>query len=334
MLGGTGVRPDGGATVSRTTDVDLSVRVGGLSLRNPVMPASGTFAEGLDRVMDFNRLGAFVTKTITRELRTGNPLPRVVERPGSLINAIGIPSKGVAHFVKETLPYYARYDTPLVVSISAPTADGFASLAAELSLPGVAAIEANISCPNIEEDGKAFAIHADATEKVTGHLREATKLPLWVKLTPNTGDMPEVARAAEAAGADALVVANTILSMAIDLKTFKPCLGNIMGGLSGPAIKPIILRQVLQCAKAIKIPIIGCGGISTAEDAIEYLLAGATAVQVGTATFVQPTAMTTIIDGLEAFCVHREIARVADLTGGVVIEEADEPDVAWLNPPT
>jgi dihydroorotate dehydrogenase (NAD+) catalytic subunit len=317
-----------------TTIIDLSVQVGGLTLRNPVMPASGAFAEGLDRVMDFNRLGAFVTKTITRELRTGNPLPRVVERPGSLINAIGIPSKGVAHFIEETLPYYAAYDPPLIVSISAPTADGFASLASELTLPGVAAIEANISCPNIEEDGKAFAMHPEATEKVTRALRGATALPLWLKLTPNTGDMPEVAQAAEAAGADAVVVANTILSMAIDLKTFKPCLGNIMGGLSGPAIKPIILRHVFQCAKAIRIPVIACGGISSSDDAVEYMLAGASAVQVGTATFVQPAAMTTIIDGIEAFCMHREIARVADLTRGVVIQEADEPDLAWLNPPT
>jgi dihydroorotate dehydrogenase (NAD+) catalytic subunit len=320
--------------VSIATAVELKVTVGGLTLRNPIMPASGTFAEGLDRVMDFNRLGAIVTKTITRELRTGNPLPRVVERPGSLINAIGIPSKGVAHFIDETLPYYAPYDTPLVVSISAPTAEGFANLAAELSLSGVAAIEANISCPNIEEDGKAFAMRAETTEKVTRLLRQATKLPLWVKLTPNTGDMPDVARAAEAAGADAIVVANTILSMAIDLKTFKPCLGNIMGGLSGPAIKPMILRHVFQCARAIRIPVIGCGGISTSDDAVEYMLAGASAVQVGTATFVQPAAMITIIEGLETFCIHREICRVSELTGGVVIEEADEPDLAWLNPPT
>jgi len=316
------------------TTVDLSVRIGTLTLRNPVMPASGTFAEGLDRVIDFNRLGALVTKTITRELRTGNPLPRVVERPGSLINAIGIPSKGIAHFVEEMLPYYAAYDAPLVVSISAPTAEGFASLAAEMSLPGVAAIEANISCPNIEEDGKAFAMRPEPTEKVTRELRAATALPLWVKLTPNTGDMPEVARAAEAAGADAITVANTILSMAIDLKTFKPSLGNIMGGLSGPAIKPIILRHVFQCAKVVRIPIIACGGISTAEDALEFMLAGASAVQVGTATFVQPAAMITIIDGIATFCMHREITRVAELTGGVLIEEADEPDLAWLNPPT
>lgn len=313
--------------------VDLSVDVGGLRLRNPIMPASGTFAEGLDRVMDFNRLGAFVTKTITRELRDGNPLPRVVERPGSLINAIGIPSKGVPYFVEQTMPHYRPYETPLVVSISAPTAEGFASLAAELSqVPGVAAIEANISCPNIEEDGKAFAMRTESTEKVTRALREATRLPLWVKLTPNTGNVPEVAQAAEAAGADAVVVSNTILAMAIDLNTFKPCLGNTMGGLSGPAIKPIILRQVFQCAKVVKIPVIGCGGISTAADAVEYLLAGAAAVQVGTATFLQPAAMTTIIDELTAFCERREIPRVTDLIRGVVIEEADEPDIAWLDP--
>jgi dihydroorotate dehydrogenase (NAD+) catalytic subunit len=313
--------------------IDLSVRVGGLTLANPVMPASGTFAEGLDKVMDFNRLGAFVTKTITRELRAGNPLPRVVERAGGLINSIGIPSKGVRYFLEETLPHYARYKPPLVVSISAPTAEDFALLAAELTRAGVAAIEANISCPNIEEDGKAFAMRASSTELVVRQLRAATPLPLWVKLTPNTGDLPEVARAAELAGADALVVANTILAMAIDLDTFKPCLGNIMGGLSGPAIKPIVLRQVYQCARTVRIPVIGCGGISTTEDAIEYMLAGATAVQVGTATFVQPAAMTTIIDGLVKFCERRDIVRVADLIGAVLNEESDEPELSWVAPP-
>ncbi len=312
--------------------VDLSVDAGGLRLRNPIMPASGTFAEGLDKVMDFDRLGAIVTKTITRELRAGNPLPRVVERPGSLINAIGIPSKGVDYFIQHTIKFYAQYNTPLVVSISAPTAEGFASLASELSIPGVAAIEANISCPNIEADGKAFAMRPDSTEIVTRRLREATNLPLWVKLTPNTGEIADVARAAESAGADAVVVANTILSMAIDLKTFKPCLGNIMGGLSGPAIKPIVLRQVFQCSKAVKIPIIGCGGVISADDAAEYLLAGASAVQVGTATFIQPAAMTTIIEDLATFCQHRDIPQVSNLIGGALIEETDEPELAWVNP--
>jgi len=313
--------------------IDLSVRIGSLTLANPVMPASGTFAEGLDKVMDFNRLGAFVTKTITRELRAGNPLPRVVERAGGLINSIGIPSKGVPYFLDQTLLYYARYRPPLVVSISAPTAEDFARLATELTRAGVAAIEANISCPNIEEDGKAFAMRASSTELVVRQLRAATSLPLWVKLTPSTGDLPEVARAAERAGADALVVANTILAMAIDLETFKPCLGNIMGGLSGPAIKPIVLRQVYQCARAVKIPVIGCGGISTTEDAVEYMLAGASAVQVGTATFVQPAAMTTIIDGLVKFCERRDIAGIADIIGAVLNEESDEPELSWVAPP-
>ena len=313
--------------------IDLSVRIGGLTLANPVMPASGTFAEGLDKVMDFNRLGAFVTKTITRELRAGNPLPRVVERPGSLINSIGIPSRGVPYFLDHTLPYYQKYQPPLVVSISAPTAEDFAGLAAELTRAGVAAIEANISCPNIEEDGKAFAMSAASTDAVVRQLRAATSLPLWVKLTPNTGDLPEVARAAEQAGADALVVANTILAMAIDLQTFKPCLGNIMGGLSGPAIKPIVLRQVYQCARTVRIPVIGCGGISTTEDAIEYMLAGAAAVQVGTATFIQPAAMIHIIDGMTKFCERREIPRVADLIGAVLTEESDETELAWVAPP-
>lgn len=212
--------------MSAAGKVDLLVRIGELTLRNPVMPAWGAFAEGLEKVKDFNRLGAFVTKTITRELRAGNPLPRMVERPGRLINAIGIPSKGAPYFIATTMPHYAVYDPPLVASILAPTAEGFASLAGELSIPGIAAIEANVSCPNIAEDGKAFAMRAESTEKVTRELRKATKLPLWVKLTPNTGEVPEVARAAETAGADAVVVANTILSLAIDLESFKAGLGN------------------------------------------------------------------------------------------------------------
>lgn len=199
-----------------------------------------------------------------------------------------------------------------------------------MSVPGVAAIEANISCPNIEEDGRAFAMRAASTASVVSALRAATRLPLWAKLTPNTGDIAEVAAAAEAEGADALVVANTILGMAIDLATFRPRLGNVMGGLSGPAIKPIVLRQVYQCARRVRVPVIGCGGISTAEDAAEYMLAGATAVQVGTATFLHPGAMIEIIDGLAAFCAGRGIRRAADLTGAMQCEEADEAEVEWL----
>ncbi len=296
---------------------EMSVSIGGLRLANPVMPASGTFAEGLAEVIDLNRLGALVTKTITRELRAGNALPRVAEVSAGMLNAIGIPSKGVPYFLDNTLPLYRRWAPPLVVSISAPTAEGFARIAAEVSVPGVAAIEANISCPNIEEDGRAFAMRADSAGAVMRQLRAATPLPLWAKLTPNTGDIAEVARACEDAGADALVVANTILAMAIDLKTFRPSLGNVMGGLSGPAIKPIVLRQVYQCARAVRIPVIGCGGIATAEDAAEYMLAGATAVQVGTATFLQPETMIAVIEGLDRFCAARGIARVAELTGAL-----------------
>lgn len=310
--------------------VDLAVDVGRLRLANPVMPASGTFAEGLHKVMHLDRLGAFVTKTITRELRAGNPTPRVAETHEGMLNSIGIPSKGVPYFLENVIPFYRQFAPPLIVSISAPSVEGFASLAAEVSVPGVAAIEANISCPNLEEDGRAFAMQARSTEVVTRRLRAATQLPLWVKLTPNTGDIAEVARAAEAAGADAVVVANTILAMAIDVETFRPRVGNVMGGLSGPAIKPIILRMVYQCARATRIPVIGCGGISTAEDAIEYMLAGATAVQVGTATFIHPTAMVTIIDALAAFCERRGIERVRDLVGAVRDEGFDVEQMAAL----
>jgi dihydroorotate dehydrogenase (NAD+) catalytic subunit len=311
---------------------DMTVRIGNLVLANPVMPASGTFAEGLAEAVDLNRLGALVTKTITRELRAGNPLPRVAEVTGGMLNAIGIPSMGIPYFLEKSLPFFGRWSPPLVVSISAPTAEGFASLAAEVSVPGVAAIEANISCPNIEEDGKAFAMRAESAAAVVRHLRAATSLPLWAKLTPNTGEVAAVAQACEAAGADAVVVANTILAMSIDLKTFKPRLGNVMGGLSGPAVKPIVLRQVYQCWRAVRIPIIGCGGIASAADAAEYMLAGATAVQVGTATFLQPHAMTEVIDGLDRFCEAREIPRVSELTGAMLREEVDEDDLAWVAP--
>lgn len=297
--------------------VDLRVRVGDLTLKNPVMPASGTFSETLSRVVSFERLGALVTKTITAELRGGNPTPRVAEVGRGLLNSIGIPSKGLDYFLDHTLPAFERYSTPLIVSVSAPTAELFAEAVERLELPGIAGIEANISCPNIEEDGKAFAMKARSTATVVERLRKATSLPLWVKLTPNTSDIASVARAAEESGADALVVANTILAMSIDVETFKPTLGNIMGGYSGPAIKPIVVRMVYQCARAVDIPVIGCGGIATAADAVEYMLAGASAVQVGTATFINPSAMIDVIDGMEGFCKRKGIKRVSELTGMV-----------------
>jgi dihydroorotate dehydrogenase (NAD+) catalytic subunit len=297
--------------------VDLRVRIGTLTLKNPVMPASGTFSEGLARVFSFDHLGAVVTKTITAELRGGNPTPRVAEVGQGMLNSIGIPSKGVAHFVEHIMPEYERFSAPLVVSVSAPTAELFGDIVRQLDLPGIAAIEANISCPNIEEDGKAFAMRSKSTATVVQELRRATALPLWVKLTPNTGDVAAVARAAAEHGADALVVANTVLAMSIDVETFRPRLGSIMGGYSGPAIKPIALRMVYQCAKAVDIPIVGCGGIASAEDAVEFMLAGATAVQVGTATFIKPGTMLDVVEGLAAFCDRKGIARVSELTGAV-----------------
>ena len=297
---------------------DLSVQIGDLRLKNPVMPASGTFSDELEQVFDLEMLGAHVLKTVTPQPRQGNPPPRLWETPAGMLNSIGIPNDGIDAFLAQTLPHYARYKTPLVVSISAETAAKFAALCRRISVPGVSAIEANISCPNLEEDGRAFAMRPESTLAVVTRLRETTSLPLWVKLSPNTGDIAAVAQAAETAGADALVVANTILGMAIDVEHFRPALGAVMGGLSGPATMPINLRLVYQCRKAVALPIIGAGGISSADDAVAYLLAGASAVQVGTATFVHPRAMLSIIAGLRAFMQRKGIARVTELVGRAV----------------
>ncbi|MGV1901618.1 dihydroorotate dehydrogenase [Agrobacterium sp. 22-3674b3] len=294
---------------------DLSTRIGTLSLKNPIMPASGTFSEELADVFDLDCIGAHVTKTITRERRSGNPVPRVCEIRGAMLNSIGIPSKGAEWFVRNTIPFYTQYEAPLVVSISAGTADDFARFSEEISIPGVDAIEVNISCPNIEDHGKAFAMRPGSTENVIRRIRDATDLPLWAKLSPNTGEVVEVAQAAEAAGANALVAANTMLAMAIDSRTGEIRLGNVMGGLSGPAIKPITLRMTYQCANAVSIPVIGCGGISTVDDVIEYLMAGARAVQVGTATFISPNTMPRLVCELEAALIARGLASVDALIG-------------------
>lgn len=304
--------------------VNLTTKLGSLTLKNPIMPASGTFSEELADIIDLSLLGAHVTKTITAEKRGGNPTPRVCEVQGSMLNSIGIPSKGIDYFIKEVIPFYDAFNVPLVVSISAHDADQFARTCEAISVPGVDAIEVNISCPNIEEDGKAFAMRPASTHAVMTKLRAATDLPLWAKLTPNTGETTEVAIAAEAAGADALVVSNTLLSMAIDIHSRKPKLGNLMGGLSGPSLKPIALRMAYQCAKAVDIPIIGCGGIANAKDVIEYLIAGASAVQVGTATFINPTAMITIIEDLKIYMQEQGIESLDEVIGSVLDEDAGD----------
>jgi len=297
--------------------VNLSVQVGDVALANPIMPASGTFSPELGAVIDLNRLGALVTKSITRDFRAGNATPRVAETPSGMLNSIGIPSKGIDYFLNDTVPAYKKFTPPLVASISAHSPDAFASLCHDISVRDVDVIEANISCPNLEAHGKAFAMHPDLTEMVMRRLRAATAKPLWAKLTPNVGDIAEIAKAAEAGGADGLVVANAILGMSIDTETMRPTLGSIMGGLSGPAVKPLAVRMTYQCANAVSIPVIGCGGIANARDVVEFLLAGATAVQVGTISFQHPTAMATILDELEQYCDARGIKHVSDLTGAV-----------------
>ena len=298
--------------------VDLSVQVGSMTLANPVMPGSGTFGEQLANVMDLNRLGAIVTKTITQDIREGNPPPRVAEFKDAVLWSIGIPSKGLTHYVETLVPFYRQFSPPLIASISADTVEQFGELAGRISVPGVTAIEANISCPNLKKDGNAFAMDTEATEQVIRAMKASTRLPVWAKLTPNVGDIAASARAAQAGGADALVVANAMLAMAIDIETRRPRLGRVMGGLTGPATKPVILRMVYQCAQAVEIPIIGCGGVSSASDAVEYMLAGASAVQVGTASFLSATTMLKVIGDLTRYCETHGIERVRDLIGAMV----------------
>ena len=297
--------------------VDLSVRIGELELANPIMPASGAFSTEVGQVIDLNRLGALVAKTVSRDFRAGNPPPRVAELETGMINSIGLPTKGLQYFLDVQVPDYNRFTPPLVASISAETADDFAAMARDVSVPGVDVIEVNISCPTRAPGGGNFALHDEHTFDVLTGIRAATEKPLWAKLSPNAGDIVAIAIAAERAGADALVVSNTILGLKIETDTFRPAIGNKFGGISGPGVKPIIVRMVYQCAKAVSIPIIGCGGICKVEDVVEYMLAGASAVAVGYITFRNPSAMIALIDGLEAWCEERGIARVADLTGAI-----------------
>lgn len=298
--------------------VDLSVKIGALTLQNPVMPGSGTFSAEFSQVIDLNRLGALVSKTVSRGYRAGNPPPRVSEIAGGMINSIGLPTKGLQYFLDVQIPEYKRFTPPLVASISAETIEDFAAMARDVSVPGVDAIEVNISCPTRKPGGGNFALNEEHTYQVVKLCREATTKPMWAKLSPNAGDISAVAEAAEKGGADAITVSNTILGLKINLDTFRSCIGNGYGGISGPTVKAIIMRMVHECSRFVKIPIIGCGGISRAEDVVEYMLAGATAVEVGYANFRNPTAMIAIIEGLEQWCEKRGFTRVADLTGAMV----------------
>lgn len=297
--------------------VDLSVKIGDVMLQNPVMPASGAFSWEYNDVIDLNRLGGLVAKTICREPRLGNPTPRMAETEGGIIQSIGLPGKGIDYFVDHIVPEYARFEPPLIVSVSSESIEDFAALAQELSIPDVDVVEANISCPTRNSTGGNFAMQEEHTLKVVSALRKATTKPLWIKLSPNAGDIVSIALAAEEAGADCLVIANTFLSLKIRTDNFRPALGNKFGGLVSPALKPIVLRMVYQVAKAVKIPVIGIGGVTKAEDVVEYMLAGASGVGVGYAAFRNPTALITIINELEAWCNERGIKKVTDLIGAV-----------------
>jgi dihydroorotate dehydrogenase (NAD+) catalytic subunit len=305
--------------------VDLSVSIGGLVLSNPIMPASGTIAEGIMDIIDLDRIGAIVLKTITPDIRQGTLPPRVAEFDDSTLFSIGIPSKGPDHFLNSTLPAYDRFSAPIIASISADTVEDFGKLAAYISAPRIAAIEANISCPNLRAHGRAFGMDIEATKAVIAEMKASTDKPVWAKLTPNVGDIAAFARAAEEAGADAIITGNALLGMAVDAERMRPRLGNVIGGLTGRAVKPILMRMVNQCAQAVSIPVIGCGGISNGEDAVEYLLAGATAVQMGTVNFVHPGAMPEAVEWIADYCRRHSVVSVRELTGAMSLSYAGKP---------
>ncbi|USG67619.1 dihydroorotate dehydrogenase [Brevibacillus ruminantium] len=304
------------------TELDLTVSIGGLTLQNPIMPASGAFGEDMEKVVDFNRLGAVVPKSITKEPRKGNATPRVCETVGGMINSIGIQSKGIAYYLENIVPYYGRYDIPLISSISADSVEEFAEMSEILaSRVEVSALELNISCPNLKGNGLAFGMDPEITYRLLQTVRQVTDKPLIAKLSPNVTSIQEIARAADEGGADSLNVANTILAMSIDVHTRKPKIGNVMGGLSGPAVKPIIVRMIYQVRQVSALPIIGCGGVMNGEDAIEMILAGASAVQVGTASFIQPTAMLDILEEIKQYMRQYQITDIKSLVGQVYVQK-------------
>jgi dihydroorotate dehydrogenase (NAD+) catalytic subunit len=300
--------------------VNLAVQLAGLTLQNPIMPASGTFGFGEEYApfIDLNRLGALVVKTITLHPTPGNPPPRLMESYCGLLNSVGLQNPGLEVFLREKLPYLRQYRPPLIVSIAGRTMEEYAELATRLSeAKGIAALEVNISCPNVKEGGIVFGTVPAMAARVTAIVKEHTHLPVIVKLTPNVTDITAIARAVEDAGAGAIALINTLQGMAIDIEKRRPALANIVGGLSGPAIKPVALYAVWRVARAVKVPVIGMGGIMTARDAIEFLLAGASAVAVGTATLVNPGAIMEIIAGLENYLAEQGLEDVRELIGAL-----------------
>ena len=290
----------------------------GLELKNPVLVASGTFGYGTEyqSLVDIQRIGAICSKGITVRSRAGNPPPRIAETPAGMLNAIGLQNVGLSGVVREKAPIWERWSVPVIANISGESIAEFEELAGTLDgLPGIAGLELNISCPNIRDGGKLFADDAASSAAVTRACRAVSTLPLMVKLSPNVGNIVEIALAVEAAGADALSVANTLLGMLIDVDRRRPYLANRTGGLSGPAVRPVIVRMVYQITQAVSVPVVGVGGVTCTEDALQYILAGATAVQVGTANFVNPRTATEIVDGLTAYLQKHGIADISELVG-------------------
>lgn len=302
--------------------VDLSIEIGKLKLKNPVLTASGTFGYGEEFAdfIDLNRLGGIVVKGTTLHRREGNPYPRMAETPSGMLNAVGLQNKGVDHFIEEIYPRISHLDTNIIVNVSGSSIDDYVAVCEKLNpLDKVAAVEINISCPNVKQGGMGFGTTCSGAESVTRAVRKAYDGTMIVKLTPNVTDITEIARAAEAAGADALSLTNTFLGMAIDIEKRRPMLSTITGGLSGPCIRPIAVRMVWQVAQAVKVPVVGLGGIMNGRDAIEFLLAGASAVQIGTANFVDPQVTIKTIDFIEDYLKRHHFSAVSQLIGAMEV---------------
>lgn len=300
--------------------VNLATEIGGIKLKNPVMVASGTFGWGKEysELMDLNLLGAIITKTVTLRPREGNPPPRLCETPSGMLNSIGLQNEGIDALIKEQIPFLSKFNVPVIVNIAGDSVPEFVELAKILDkVQTVKGIELNISCPNVKQGGMFFGSDPRLTAEVVRSVKKATALPVIAKLTPNVTDIALIAKAAEDAGADAVSLINTIVGLAIDIENRKSKIGAGTGGLSGPAIKPIAVRMVWEVAKAVKIPVIGIGGIMTAEDAVEFFLAGASAVQVGTANFVDPEASINIIEGIKTYLESHNLTSLKDIIGKV-----------------
>lgn len=302
-------------------DERLATNIAGIAMRTPVLTASGTFGFGEEFTdfVDLSRLGAVVVKGTTLHPRRGNDGVRIAETPSGMLNCIGLENPGVEFFLHDILPRVSRYGMNIIVNISGSSAEEYGILAKKLDVSGIAGIELNVSCPNVKEGGIIFGTSPEAVRSVVQAAKANTKKPVILKLSPNITDIVPIAQAAEAAGADALSLINTLLGLAVDIHSRRPVLGNITGGLSGPAVKPVALRLTWQTAQAVNIPIIGMGGIMTADDAVEFFLAGASAVAVGTANFIDPTATEKIIQGIDDYLVRYQVQNIKDLVGKMEI---------------